>query len=218
MSKYLTVSELEQQEPNTPIWALNTSAESRVKHAGDIHIGIPKINGTKVDDLKIPQTWLPICLTDMIPRDQLMSSSEFRNAVNAKLIRIITADHAEQVEAQDGAFEERERMQEKERLVEETTAAKLVSTGAEIIAVSDLTDVTRGEVVAADPSAHAPSPVDSSFKMFVAALQSLEDIEALNRIRGRGTFNRAEIKHMMTELKGKTKVTAFLRRADEAMG
>ena len=88
----ITIASLEEGDHTKAIWALNGSANSAARQAGEVHIGIPKRNGTKVDDLFLPMTWLPIRITDQIPRAQLLESSEFRNAVNNGLLTLISEE------------------------------------------------------------------------------------------------------------------------------
>jgi len=126
----VTIDDLEQDSNDrAPIWVLNSSAQSRAKQAGEVHIGIPKRNGTKVDDLFLPMTWLPIRITDQIPRSQLLESSEFRNAVNSRVMELISAERAAKILAEDGADEERERLEARQRQIDEAQAALNILVG-----------------------------------------------------------------------------------------
>jgi hypothetical protein len=203
--KYITVSDLEKADQKEPIWALNGSADSEVGQPGEVHVGIPKINGSKIDDMHLPQSWLPVCLTDQIPRAQLLASSEFRNAVNNRLVTLISTEFAKDILSQDGVEEERTRLIEAKRTVREATAARTIQqSGADVISTSELNDAAQ-EVHAHDPNELAPG-----FLMFVDTLESKSDIEALNLIRGRGKFNRRELDHILTELHDKPKTTSFI--------
>jgi hypothetical protein len=207
MSKFVTISSLEQGEQTQPIWALNGSAESEANQPGEVHVGIPKVNGTKVDDLYLPQTWLPICLTDQIPRAQLLASSEFRNAVNNRLVILISTEFADEISQQDGVDEERVRLQDLTRAVKDATQSRSISqSGAEIISTNDLSEASRDQGEAADPDA-----LSASFVMFANTLTDKTDIEALNLIRGRGKFTGKELNHLVTKLVDKPKTVAFIR-------
>lgn len=202
-SKYQTISELEQGDPKDPIWALNGSGESELAQPGDVHVGIPKINGSKIDNLHLAQTWLPICLTDQIPRAQLLAASEFRNAVNNKLLILVTPEFAKEVLNQDGADEEVERLQEMKRHVREATAHRSIAdSGAEVISTQEISDPK--ETVAS-------TELDPGFIMFTNNLETKSDIEALNLIRGRGKFSGRELKHLLKELHDKPKVKEFIK-------
>ena len=209
MKKYLSISELEAGNQLEPIWAINNSANSEVGQPGDVHCGIPKINGTKLDALYIPQSWLPVCLTDQIPRGQLLASSEFRNLVNSELVTLVTAEYASQIASQDGASEEKERLAEMKRAVRVATQARTISgSGAEIISTQELDKE--------DEAAKGPKELDQSFIMFANNLTLKSDIEALNLIRGRGKFSGLEIKNLIKTLNDKPKVVAFLKSKIEA--
>jgi hypothetical protein len=207
MSKYLTISDLEQGDQQHPIWALNGSSESEINQPGEVHVGIPKINGSKIDDLHLPQTWLPTCLTDQIPRPQLLASSEFRNAVNNRLVVLISTEFAKEIQDQDGVTEERERLMEMRRNVRESTASRSIAqSGAEIISTSEIQDAMR------DPGQEEASANDLSpgFVMFTNNLESKSDIETLNLVRGRGKFTGKELDHLVASLHDKPKTTEFI--------
>lgn len=209
MSNYLTIRDLEGRDPNEPIWALNGSAQSEAGQAGDVHVGIPKTNGTKVDALYLPQTFLPQNLTDQIPRAQLLASSEFRNAVNTRLLILITDEYATQILNEDGASEERDRLSRLRRQVREATAARSITQGGtDILNTSSLLDPAASE---AAEKATTPE-LSQSFIMFAENLSSKNDIETLNAIRGRGRYTPAEIAHLKGFLHDKPKSLAVLNK------
>lgn len=206
MSKYLKISDLEQGDQQQPIWALNGSSESEINQPGEVHVGIPKINGTKIDDLHLHQTWLPTCLTDQIPRAQLLASSEFRNAVNNRLVVLISPEFAAEIQDQDGVAEERDRLMEMKRNVREATSSRSISqSGAEIISTSELNDVGRDA-----ETEEAPEALSPGFVMFANNLESKSDIETLNLIRGRGKFTGKELDHLVKSMHDKPKTTSFI--------
>lgn len=209
--KHTSISALEQAPTNQPIWALNGAPSSEVGQPGEIHVGIPKINGSsKIDDLHLPQTWLAINLTDQIPRVQLLASSEFRNAVNNKLIVLITPEYAEHIGAQTGADEERARLVQAKRAVREAVGTRTIQqSGADVVSTSEIEDATTRVVAKAELS--------PSFVMFVAALASKSDIEALNAVRGRGKLNMRELNHISKELTGKAQTQTFVRERKDAI-
>lgn len=178
MKRYISIAETELQDATTPIWAVNSAAETAVGSAGEIHIGIPKLSGSRIDNLSIPQTWLPIRLTDQIPRAQLLGATEFRTPVNSGLITLVTPEYAESILAQDGAEEERQRLTEYKRAVNDALRAQR------------LTD----EVTELEEEA---SQFTQQFTMFAESLSVKSDTDALNAIRTRAKFTRAEIAHII---------------------
>lgn len=202
MKKHTSISELEQGDSRQPIWAINGSADSEVGQPGNVHVGIPKLHGTKIDELFLPQSWLPVCLTDQIPRAQLLSASEFRNAVNNKLLILITPEFAAQVKAQEGANEEEERLKEMKRVVREATQARTISgSGAEIISTVELDQPKEVK---------ASTDLAPAFTMFANSLSVKTDIEAMNLIRGRGKSSVRELKYLVANLKDKPKTLKFM--------
>ncbi len=208
VTKYVSISTLEQGDPRAPIWALNGAADSDIGQPGEVHVGIPKINGTKVDDLYLPQTWLPINLTDQIPRAQLLAASEFRNSVTNKLIVLITNQYAEAIMAQDGATEERARLDQMRRAVRDALGARSIQQSGAEISTPDGAPLDQ-------PAAPAKKELSATFVMFANNLENKPDVEALNAIRSRGKFSNKELSYMAKKLVGKTKVLAFIeeRRA-----
>lgn len=208
----LNFADLELQEIKEPIWVLNTSASSRVRKAAEVHIPIPKLNGSgQPDYLKLSLTWLPICITESIPRNQLMQASELRKAYNDGLINFITADSAAEINKQDGADEERERLIEERRIVEEAaTARSITESGAEIIAIDSMTQKPK-ELAAAQVD---PDAVDASFTMFTNALKEKSDVEAMNEVRRRGSMARKEVMHLIKNISAsdKPKLVTFLSK------
>jgi len=205
-NKYLTISDLENGPENEPIWALNGSAESDAGQVGDVHVGIPKINGSKLDDLFLPQSWLPVCLTDQIPRRQLLQSTELRRAVNSNLIVLITAEYAKSLLAGEGANEEKSRLLELKRHVREATAARSITTAN--------TDIINTQEIADSKSERTERPaneLDPAFELFANNLTTKSDIEALNLIRGRGKVSVREVKYLLKVLHDKPKTTTMLK-------
>jgi hypothetical protein len=207
MQKYLSVSEVEAQG-NVPIWALNGSSQSEVGQAGDVHVGIPKINGgSKIDALYLPVTFLPQCITDQIPRAQLLASSEFRNAVNSKLLILITKEYADKLMSGPGVKDEIERLAQLKRLVREATSARSISqSGAEIVNTSEMADKDTNRA-----GATAEGEFEASFIMFANNLTQKADVEVMNALRSRARFSRSEARHLVKLLADKPKTVAFLK-------
>ena len=206
MKKYLTVSELEQGDPRAPIWAVNSAAESDAGQSGEIHIGIPKMNGTKIDPLFLPQTWLPQELTSQIPRAQLLAASEFRNAVNTGLIQLITSEYADQLRQDDGADDERTRLADRKREIKTAIAARTITqSGAEILNTSGFDNSEEKQEVKAES-------LDDVFLTFVSSLGNKSDIEILNALRSRGKLSRREARHLIKTLVDKPKTVGFLKQ------
>lgn len=91
MEKYTTISDLEKSNKGR-VWAMNNLSQ-----AGMVLIGVPKRNGNGQDVAKIPHTFIPIDLTMQVNKAQLLDSSDFRKAVQSKLIRLVTDEYAAKI-------------------------------------------------------------------------------------------------------------------------
>ena len=218
-TRVLSISDLEKEGPKDPIWCLNTSANSEAGQAGEIHVGIPKQNGTKIDPLFIPKTWLPQELTLQIPKAQLIDSSEFRQAINKGLITLIDASSAQVILRQEGAAEEKKRLDDLRRHIRQAGAAKTIaSSGSEITMISGGEEEkvkplgAGGEATSDDDSGLTPG-----FAMFAERLRDMDDVNALNAIRSRRKFSGKELRYLKSNLPDKPKtvkaITAQLTAA-----
>jgi hypothetical protein len=204
--KTYTIGEIEAEPTNKPLWALNGSAD--VIQPADIVIGIPKLNGARSDSLLIPMTWLPICITEQIPRAQLLQSSEFRKAVNSRTIRIISEEQAQALLNQEGAAEERERLEEQETRVKEALRGGAVSS-------DQVSLIHDGGETPTERRPGAPltlDELDPGFGIFFESLGGKDDVTTMNAIRTRGKFQRRELQFMLGNLNDKPKSLEFLRK------
>jgi len=101
----LTINEISQPDFEfKPVWVLN---KSRGRNRGVILIGCPKVRGSgDADQIRIPNTFLPTDMTTSVPRDQLLASSDFRQAVTKGLIELIDDSEAKAILSKPGASEE----------------------------------------------------------------------------------------------------------------
>jgi hypothetical protein len=196
MKRY-TIAEIEVQETNKPIWALNGSAE--VREMADVVIPIPKLNGSSVDNLFLDATWLPTCLTEQISRAQLLASTEFRKAVRSGLLILIDETAAKDYFEQEGANEEQERIDERKRRVADAMRSRGIhSDDASLIQQEGTQETNANEL-------------DPGFVIFFDALQPKSDLETLNAIRTRARFRRAEVQFMANHLAEKPRAMEFVR-------
>jgi hypothetical protein len=205
MKTELSMSELESAPATEPIWVLNTAVRSDVGQAGEIILGVPKINGSKIDPLHIPQTWLPIEITRMIPRGQLLAASEFRQSIENKLITPISKEYAQKILSEEGAKEERERLDELRKHIRAAGAAKTLGGAPEVVMVDSETAVTT------EASAKKSAELDAAFVMFAERLVGESDISALNSIRSRGRFSKKELLHLKKVLVNHPKSVAKIQ-------
>lgn len=203
--KKITIAQVETEATNLPIWALNGSAE--VREIADVLIGIPKLNGSKVDTLRVPATWLPVCLTEQIPRAQLLASAEFRQSVSSGILILIDPAYAQEVLEQDGAVEEQARLRETEQRVRDALSARGLHTdNVSLISGAELASTTpnSGQEIAANE-------LDPAFVIFFESLAEKTDMDTMNAIRTRARFRRQEIRYMANHLIEKPKSQTLVR-------
>lgn len=214
------------------VWVINSSKNSELGLNGDLYLQVPKLNGSKMDPLKIEQTWLAQDLTRKIPRAQLLEASEFRNLVEAGLISLVTEEYAKRVNSRDGADLERRRLQTARLQPKTLEAARKVSMKAEISRADGVTDdddddlkvdiigpngKKRELVDAAEIAAAAAQGLDldddgmtATFVMFAAKLQREPDAQALNALRTHGKISSKELRYLRDRLpKHPSTVTAI---------
>lgn len=77
-----------EQSPRGPIWVFNnTSGDNR----SDILFSSARLNGTKIDTVRVPTSFLPIDLTKQVPRKQVLEGAEFRRAISRNLLRLVSS-------------------------------------------------------------------------------------------------------------------------------
>jgi hypothetical protein len=211
--QYLSIAEAEERDEKS-LWVLNTSGDvEMLPQAGEINLSVPKLNGSSSDSLFIPLTWLPVDLTDQIPRDQLLSASEFRKAVQRRIISIISSEDAASLLSRDGAEEERHRLDELANHIRRAGAARTIAdSGAEVRVVGGFREEdAETDVPVKVVGGNADKPdLSASFAIFFDKLQALPDLETLNAIRTRRKFSKAELTYLSKHIHDKPKTLAAI--------
>jgi hypothetical protein len=213
----LTLHEIEMQDPRAPIWALNNANRSEVGLIGDILIGIPKLNGSKVDHLRIEHTWLPVELTGQIPRSQLLESSEFRQAITDRLIVVVDEETAKRINSKEGASAERKKLATLRAHVKTGGAARTISDANVEISSGDKDHDQPEDMATVDKGTRIGSRVENidglapAFKLWADRLTSRSDLDILGEIKLRGAIKRSEARYLLSQLKGKPKSSKALK-------
>jgi len=206
----------------TGVWAINSAQQSELQLQGDLYLQVPKLNGSRMDPLKIEQTWLAQDLTRKIPRQQLLESSEFRNMIEKELVTLVPEEVATRINRKPGADLERKRLQMQRMQPRELEAARRASSKAEITRADGVTDddddlpqvdiigpngKKRELVDAAEIAAAAARGLDLTddgltpqFVMFAAKLQREGDMATLNALRTRGKVSTKELRYLREHL------------------
>lgn len=85
-----------------PIYVLNTSNFG----SGRGHIIINFIDGTRKRHFEVPDTFIPLNITDSIPADQLTQSHDFLDLLKKQIITLVDGDQAAEFLASEEASEE----------------------------------------------------------------------------------------------------------------
>jgi len=92
-----------------PIYVLNNS-----NPRGVLVISLVHPTTGNVTPIKIPVTWVPICVTDHVPPEQLRSSLDFRGYLRKGIIKLVDPDKAEKILSSKEAKDELERINKSE--------------------------------------------------------------------------------------------------------
>lgn len=104
-NKSMSMRELEKSE-DLSVFCLNvTEGVNR----SQILFSVPSPMGT-ADTVIVPVTWIPVELTALVSKEQLMAASAFRRAISNGLIALITPEYAEYLMQDDMAKHEADRM------------------------------------------------------------------------------------------------------------
>lgn len=226
--KGISLSDLDETQRG-PLWVINTAAQSKWELQGDILVTVPNTNGTRPDKLQIKQTWLPIDIAQLIPRERLLASTEFRSAVLEGLVTVIKREDAEALLRQEGAFEEKQRLNQFEQHVRKSGAARtILDSKVEMTRTDGIVDeddspvevfgVEEDELVSNNLARDTKAGIQvdenglmPSFVMFVNKIKGEADLSALNAIRARAKFSRRELKYMARTLDNHPKTVTQLK-------
>ena len=167
---YITISDVAKQEAFAPIWALNTTVKSLVAEAGNLIIGIPRLNGAGIDVLRLDKTWLPIDVTAQVPRSQVLQSTEFRRAVQERLIALISDETAQKILRSEGAEEEQRRIDSQREYIRAATGVQPLAD-----------DVRAGTPEETD----AEEDRNARFEDWLRVIPSRDDTQVLAELRTR---------------------------------
>jgi len=216
----ISLSELDENERG-PLWVLNNAANTKRKLRGNVHISIPAVNGKGEDGLTVEHTWLPIDAAAFIPRPRLLQATQFRRAVIEGLIKIISRDDAERLLMQDGAYEERERLDGLKDIVTNATKQRGIKAEMTVVggdndedneseAVEMFSDENLGRA-AKRGIENDEDGLQPSFKMLADRWAEESDMSVLNAMRARGKFTPGELRYMKGILKKDIHATTLAR-------
>jgi hypothetical protein len=201
------------------LWVVNSSAQVMEGGGGDVYLTIQVGQNGQQSVVEVPLTWLPINLTERVPRKNLLESTYFVQALSTKIIRAIPEEEARKILSRPGADKELNRLQAKKDAVRSETRAKGISknvtvvnsnieeetsTGAFYERKDGMTSVMAGKkttVTAVNSDSlfdeGSEETVSAAFQAWTAKLNTLEDEEeAVNTVRNRGRMSVDEIQYL----------------------
>jgi hypothetical protein len=116
--KTLTITKLQEIQTNS-VHVLNTT---KGYEKGQVLFSVPKENGQGTDSVIVPNTFIPVTLTEQVSKKQLLGSSEFRSAVSRGVLVIVSDKDADEILATKAALSELNRIRKRQDSFRETVA------------------------------------------------------------------------------------------------
>lgn len=102
------LAQLEEKPEAGPVWVLNSSKGDR---RGDVVLTVARQTGIGSDAIIVPATFIPMDLTMIVSRPQLLRDNQFRQALHNGLLRLVHPDDcAKMFEEDEGARREQARL------------------------------------------------------------------------------------------------------------
>jgi hypothetical protein len=187
--KTLTINELRRQESTEPIYVLNGTMRNP-KDRANIVIMMPLRDGEAQDPIPIFATWVPVCVTDKIEREQVLKSRQFLQALERKIIIAIPEEEALKILDQPGAKEEIERI----RVMDINTA---VGDAADSLGGDD--GMVKVDVPGGDTD---EGGISYTVLSYVELMETNSGLEALNSLRNLGDLSLEEYQHVLKTARG----------------
>ena len=215
--KSVSLNELRQYSPSQSVWVLNTTTSSPTmqrnidpetgkwkQERADVVIQINSIVGDERETVVIPQSFLPVDVTEYASLRDLLESSSFRKALREGLITVIDEDSADELFNSPGADVERKRLRQQEIKIRNLSAARSI-TKTEVINVSNPSEndsrVPYSEVRPVHEIPHTEEDdFDPSFVANVMRWSQMDSISVLNEMRASGHFSRRELNYVLSKL------------------
>lgn len=185
----LTPSQLRAQDENESIWVVNGTMRNP-KDRANVVVLLPMANGEAQEPLAIFASWVPINVTDKIPRKQLLAARNFLKALEMRRIIAIPESEALRLLEMPGAAEECERV----RMMDISTA-----TGD---AMGSIGEETTVPIQIDNGNQQAEDPVSASVYQFIGLMGDATGMEALNSLRNLGDLNVEEYQAILKEARG----------------
>lgn len=160
------------------IFVLNKSGVQNPRFKGPIFMTVSRLKGEGVDEVKVPNTWLPIDLCSQVHPTQLIESADFRKIVQNGMIEIISEDEADQILSRPGADQELRRIREEQSRANSFLGSNGLSSTASVLADPDrMVRNTKEEAKLGSPS------IKVETLLAQAEDEEQEEISVINSLR-----------------------------------
>lgn len=226
--KTLTINDIRHFDNTQSVWVLNTT-NSAPSMRRNINPDTGKFKQERADVLftvssvaahgeqetiVVPQSFLPMNLTDYVSVRDLLECRSFLRAVREGLLTIIDEESADDLFNTEGAAEERKRLNERKEQLRMIGSARPIA-NTEVVNVSNPSDNEtpigkKSEVRAVREIPEVEEDqFDATFVANVLLWVQMEDLAALNAMKAAGRFSRKELKYILSKLDPKLHPTTI---------
>ena len=214
--KAVSLNELREHPASRSVWALNTTSSSPTmqrnidpetgKWKQERAVVVLQVNSASSNEREvvvIPQSFLPVDVTEYAPLHDLLECSAFRKSIREGLITIIDEDSADELFNTPGADVERKRLREQEMKIRKLSASRAVAK-SEVINVSNPSENEHQPYSEVRPVHEIPrteeDDYDPAFVANVLRWSQMDSISVLNEMRASGPFSRRELNYAISKL------------------
>lgn len=188
-TKVLTVTDARKQGTHDPLWVLNNTVyhshlpkQFQATNANQRANVVFTLRNSNSELATIPvfATWVPVCLSEIAPKDAILNSQSFMKAINIRKLVIIDEASAQQLLKQLGATEEIERVRKMDINTATGDALGVIETESETTKIETLDKTTQ------------EAGLSAQVISFIELMETGTGIESLNSLRTLGNLEREE--------------------------
>lgn len=210
MQKFLQVQDLIDEGEKGPIWVINRSREL-YDFPADLYLTV--VYKDERRPITIPATWLPIQITEQVPRKYILDSPYFSESIQKNLLGVISEADAAALLRRPGVQQEKKRLRDIQEAVRVANQAKGISTNVSVTNPNEEEEtrensrmknvsLRRASVTLVDEDADTDvdvepdNDVSPTFQGWVLKLNRLKPDDAVNTVRGYGDFSESELEFL----------------------
>ncbi len=192
----MSLTEAQRSAPGDALWVLNNTVyndllENNPKPGDKSNVIFSmRSNNGEVHTVPVFVSWVPTCLSEIVPKDTLLRSQNFMRAVNLGKLVIIDEQSAQKILSIPGALQEQERV----RRLDINSA-----TGDALGAIGETAD-TAVKVEGTEVAAQEPT-VNPTVISYLELMETGTGMEALNSLRSLGKLSNEELSMVISKAK-----------------